>query len=454
MDELLAARMQMAFSLGWHIIFACIGMAMPFFMAFAEYKWIKTNEQVYLDLTKAWSKGVAIFFAVGAVSGTVLSFELGLLFPGFMEHAGAIIGMPFSWEGTAFFAEAIALGFFLYGWGKVGKWTHWFSGLLVGITGVLSGIFVVAANGWMNSPAGFELINGEFTNIDPVAAMFNDAWFTESLHMTFAAFTSTGFAVAGVHAILLLRDKGNLFHLKAMKIALAFGTIAAFAMPITGDLAAKHVAKHQPAKLAAMEALYHTEKPASLIIGGIPNDETQTVDYAIRIPYALSFLAHGDFNAEVIGLDQIPKDEQPPVAVVHYAFQIMVGLGFAMMGIALMFFYFNWKKPDVLLKNWWLRLIAFATPFGFIALEAGWTVTEVGRQPWIIYGIMKTKDAVTPMPGIQVFFYLMIGIYTLLTLVLIWLMRRQIKSVNLIYSSANKEGKAITDKAIIKKAIQ
>lgn len=454
MDPLTAARLQMAFSLGWHIIFACIGMTMPWMMAYAEWKWLKTKEQVYLDLTKAWSKGVAIFFAVGAVSGTMLSFELGLLWPGFMEHAGAVIGMPFSWEGAAFFTEAIFLGIYLYGWGKVKPWMHWLSGIAVGVSGVLSGVFVVAANAWMNSPAGFEIIDGEFTNIDPVAAMFNDAWFTQATHMTFAAFASTGFAVAGIHAFLLLRDKQNLFHKKATQIALIFGSIAAFAMPITGDLAAKDVAKRQPAKLAAMEALYHTEKPASLIIGGIPNDATQEVDYAIRIPYALSFLAHGDFNAEVIGLDQIPDDEEPPVLITHIAFQIMIGCGTIMMIIGMVYLFFLWKKPEKLLTTWWLKLIALATPLGFIALEAGWTVTEVGRQPWIIYGVMRTKDALTPMPGIQYSFYLIVAIYTFLTVVLIWLMHRQIKTVSLRYASASKTGVIIKDKTELLKTLE
>jgi len=434
MDELIAARLQMAFSLGWHIIFACIGMAMPFFMAAAEWKWLKTKDPVYLDLAKAWSKGVAIFFAVGAVSGTLLSFELGLLWPTFMEHAGPIFGMPFSLEGTAFFIEAIALGIFLYGWNKVSPTIHWWSGIIVGISGVMSGIFVVAANAWMNSPSGFDFVNGEYINIDPVAAMFNDAWFTQALHMTFAAFASTGFAVAGVHALLILRGNKNKFHKEATKIALTFGAIAAFAMPITGDIAAKSVAERQPAKLAAMEAHYHTEKGASLIIGGIPNDETQTVDYAIKIPYALSFLAHGDFNAEVIGLDQIPDDEQPPVAVTHFAFQIMIGLGSLMMLIGFLYAWFSWRKSEVMNKKWWLMLLAVSTPIGFIALEAGWTVTEVGRQPWIIYEVMKTKDALTPMPGIQYSFYMVVAVYVFLTFVVAWLMKRQIQVVNEKYN--------------------
>jgi cytochrome d ubiquinol oxidase subunit I len=378
---------------------------------------------------------VAIFFAVGAVSGTLLSFELGLLWPTFMEHAGPIFGMPFSLEGTAFFVEAIALGVFLYGWDKISPLAHWVSGLIVGISGVMSGIFVVAANAWMNSPAGFDFVEGEFINIDPIAALFNDAWLTQALHMTFAAFASTGFAVAGVHGLMLLRGKKIKFHKEALKIALIFGSIAAFAMPITGDLAAKDVAKRQPAKLAAMEAHYHTSTNVPLIIGGIPDDINQKVDYALEIPGGLSFLAFGDFDAEVVGLDQIPEDERPPTAVVHFAFQIMVGLGTLMMLIGMLYFFMRWRKIDYLNNKWWLRLVAVTTPIGFIALEAGWTVTEVGRQPWIIYGVMKTKDALTPMPGIQYSLLVIITVYLLLTLTVAWLMGRQIKFIHQKYNA-------------------
>src|SRR5450759_1934469 len=223
MSDFFFARSQMAMSLAFHIIFAALGIGMPLFMAFAEGMYLRTRQPVYLDLSKRWARGVAIFFAVGAVSGTVLSFELGLLWPKFMEHAGPIIGMPFSWEGTAFFLEAIALGFFLYGWKRVNKWVHLGSGLVVGIAGVVSGVFVIAANAWMNSPSGFDWVNGQAINIDPVKAMFNKAWFQQALHMTIAAFASTSFAVAGIHALMQLRHKGYEIHIKAVNIALAFG---------------------------------------------------------------------------------------------------------------------------------------------------------------------------------------------------------------------------------------
>ncbi|SIN82484.1 cytochrome ubiquinol oxidase subunit I [Algoriphagus halophilus] len=429
MEDLFAARSQMALSLGFHIIFACIGMVMPFFMATSHYQYLKTGNPLYKDLTKAWSKGVAIFFVTGAVSGTMLSFELGLLWPKFMLHAGPIFGMPFSLEGTAFFIEAIALGFFLYGWGKFKPWFHWFTGVVVGISGLASGILVVAANGWMNSPTGFDFVNGEYLNIDPIQALFNDAWFSQSLHMTLAAFTATGFAVAGIHAYMMLKEKNIEFHRKAFRIALVFGGIAALLQPISGDISAKDIAVRQPAKLAAMEAHFETEKGASLIIGGIPDEEAKEVNYALKIPGALSFLAHGDFESEVIGLDQFPEENHPPVLVTHFAFQIMVGLGMVLMGLGLLFFFSNWKKKEWMKKDWFLRLFALATPLGFIAVEAGWTVTEVGRQPWIIYEILRTEDAVSPIPGIAYSFYLFTAIYVSLALVVTFLLIRQIKAV-------------------------
>ncbi|MFC1222967.1 cytochrome ubiquinol oxidase subunit I [Pedobacter sp. BG31] len=433
MDDFIAARSQMALSLGFHIIFSCIGMVMPFFMAVSHYKWLKTNDEVYKNLTKAWSKGVAIFFATGAVSGTMLSFELGLLWPKFMDHAGPIFGMPFSLEGTAFFIEAIALGFFLYGWNKLNKWFHWFTGMVVGVSGLASGILVVAANAWMNSPAGFDFVNGQYLNIDPIQAMFNKAWFTQALHMCLAAFTATGFAVAGVHALMILRDRNTYFHLKAFKIAAVFACIAALLQPLSGDISAKDVAKRQPAKLAAMEALYKTEKPAPLLIGGIVNEKDKSVTGAIKIKGALSFLAHGNFKAEVKGLDQIPENEHPPVAITHYAFQIMVGIGTLLLFISLTYFFILLKKKSLIEKKWLLKLFVLAIPLGYLALEAGWVVTEVGRQPWIIYGIMRTRDAVTPMPGIAYSFYIFTAIYLSLSIIVTFLLYRQIKMVPVLY---------------------
>jgi cytochrome d ubiquinol oxidase subunit I len=433
MNDFLAARSQMALSLGFHIIYSCIGMVMPVFMAISHYKYNKTKNPVYKNITQAWSKGVAIFFATGAVSGTMLSFELGLLWPKFMEHAGPIFGMPFSLEGVAFFIEAIALGFFLYGWNRFNKWFHWLTGVLVGVSGIISGILVVSANSWMNSPSGFDYVNGEYLNIDPMKAMFNGAWFTEALHMTIAAFSATGFAVAGIHALMIYRKQNIEFHTKAFKIAIVFGAVAAILQPLSGDLSAKHAAKRQPAKLAAMEGYFHTQTYAPLIIGGIPDTATKKVNYGIEIPGLLSFLVNDNFKQEVKALDKIPVKDQPNVAVTHYAFQIMVGIGMLTMLIGIMYFIALWKKRSWLTRFWFLKLFIWATPLGFIALEAGWTVTEVGRQPWIIQDIMRTSDAVTPMPGIQYSFYLFSFIYFTLSLAVIFLLQRQIKMVPEIY---------------------
>jgi cytochrome d ubiquinol oxidase subunit I len=423
MDDLIAARSTMAFSLGFHIIFAAIGMTMPFFMTTAHFLFLRKKNPEYLELTKMWMKGVAILFAVGAVSGTVLSFELGLLWPGFMKHAGPVIGMPFSWEGTAFFLEAIAIGLFLYGWDRMHPWVHWGTGLLVGVSGFASGVFVVAANSWMNTPAGFDWVNGEAINIDPVAAMFNKAWLHQSLHMQTAALQAVGFAVAGIHAYLLLKGKARHLNLMALKIAMAFAATASLIQPFIGHFAAQKVAEYQPAKLAAMEGHFKTEKAAALYIGGYPNVETQTMEYGIPIPGALSFLAFNDFNAEVKGLDQFPRELWPPVAITHFSFQIMVGIGSLLALVALLYFYFLKKKN---IPNWFLKVLCGTIPFGFIAIEAGWITTEVGRQPWIIYGFMKTKDALTPVPGMVYHFVLFLILYIFLGFVTAWLLKRQI----------------------------
>src|SRR5712664_1544485 len=377
MNDLLAARSQMAMSLAFHIIFAAIGIAMPLLMIIAEWKWLRTKDEVYLTLAKRWAKGTAILFAVGAVSGTVLSFELGLLWPTFMGYAGAIIGMPFSLEGFAFFTEAIFLGIYLYGWNRVPPRAHLFAGAMVAVSGALSGIFVVIANAWMNTPTGFRLVDGKPVDIDPVSAMMNPAAFAQTLHMTLAAYAATGFVVAGIHAFMLRRDPRNQFHKSAIAIALTVGGVAALLQPLSGDILAKMVAHNLPVKLAAMEGQFATEKGAPLRIGGIPDESSGVTRYAIEIPYGLSILAYNDPNATVKGLNDFPPGDRPPVVIVHPAFQIMVGCGFAMMGIALwgVFTCLRVRRnrseakrerwPD---SEWFLRALIVGGPLGFIAM--------------------------------------------------------------------------------------
>ena len=425
MSDFLFARSQMAMSLAFHIVFAALGIGMPLLMAIAEGMYLRTKQPVYLDLCKRWAKGTAILFAVGAVSGTVLSFELGLLWPGFMEQAGAIIGMPFSLEGFAFFTEAIFLGVYLYGWKRVSPLIHWQSGVVVAISGILSGIFVVTANAWMNAPAGFKIVDGKFADIDPIAAMLNPASFHEVVHMTLAAFVATGFMVAAVHAFFLLRDRSNPFHQAALGLAL---TVACISMPsqiLSGDLSARAVARLQPAKLAAMEAHYRTKAGAPLVIGGIPQDQTMTTDYALEIPRGLSLLTAHDPNARVVGLEEFPRDQWPNVRLVHWSFDIMVGSGMLMLALTLcadMLWLKFRRLPD---NRWLLRGLVAAGPLGFLAIETGWVVTELGRQPWIIYGVMRTREAVTPMPGLVVPFVIFTAVYIFLAIVVVLLLRRQ-----------------------------
>ena len=423
----------MALSLAFHIIFSCIGMVMPFFMAVSHFYYLRTGKPVFRNVTKAWSKGVAIFFATGAVSGTVLSFELGLLWPTFMKHAGPIFGLPFSLEGTAFFIEAIALGFYMYGWDKFNKWFHWFTGVVVGVSGLVSGILVVAANAWMNSPSGFDFKDGVYSNIDPVKAMFNDAWFSQALHMCIAAFAATGFAVAGIHALMIVKRKNVDFHSKSFRIAAVFACVAAILQPISGDHSARGLAHRQPAKLAALESVFKTGTHVPLVIGGIPNPKTQEVKYGMEIPGLLSFMVGGNTNTEIKGLDQLAPEDQPPVVITHIAFQVMVALGMFMLGVGILYFYTLARGRILANTNWLLKLFVLTTPLGYLALEAGWVVTEVGRQPWILYGILRTKDAVTPMPGIQYTFYLFSIVYLTLALFVTWLLYRQIKMVPVLY---------------------
>ncbi|HEY2852179.1 MAG TPA: cytochrome ubiquinol oxidase subunit I [Gemmatimonadaceae bacterium] len=435
MSNLLAARSQMAVSLAFHIVFAEVGIAMPLMMVIAEWRWMRTREHVYLELAKRWAKGTAILFAVGAVSGTVLSFELGLLWPEFMRFAGSIIGMPFSLEGFAFFTEAIFLGVYLYGWEKISPRAHLAAGAVVALSGVASGIFVVIANAWMNAPAGFRLIGGQPVDVNPIAAMANPGAFSQTLHMTIAAYASTAIAVGGIHAFVLLRQRKSLderlvrFHRGALAVALSIGIPAAILQPLSGDLSARFVARIQPVKFAAMEGQFSSERGAPLRIGGWPSEVERRTRFAIEIPRALSLLAYDDANALVRGLEEFPRNDWPPVPVVHVSFQLMVALGTTMAIVA------TWAGVVVLRHKSFelspndrplLLGLSIIAPFGFLATEAGWFTTEVGRQPWIIFGVLRTKEAVTPMPGLIVPFVVVSLLYCGLGAVVVWLLWRQI----------------------------
>ncbi|MEP6764238.1 MAG: cytochrome ubiquinol oxidase subunit I [Gemmatimonadaceae bacterium] len=429
MSDLLAARSQMAMSLAFHIVFAVVGMGMPALMVIAEWRWYKKRDPVLLDLAKRWAKGTAILFAVGAVSGTVLSFELGLLWPTFMQHAGPVVSMPFSLEGFAFFTEAIFLGIYLYAWKRISAKAHVAAGVIVAISGALSGAFVVCANSWMNAPVGFTVTNGVVTDVRPMVAMFNPAAVAEVIHMMFAAYAATGIAVAGIHAYALLR--GTLrpaFHRAAVQTALFVSVPAMLLQPLSGDFSTRDVAKRQPIKFAALDGHLHAG-PAALVVGGWIDERNLTRKASIEIPGAISLLLKFDSKAIVPGLDSVPVADRPPAGIVHIAFQVMVACGLALATVGAWSAWRAWRRrrgSGVALPadRTYLKALVVTAPLGFIAIEAGWTVTEIGRQPWIVQDFLRTSDAVTPMPGLIVpflgFTLLYIGLAIMVTY-LLWM---------------------------------
>jgi cytochrome bd ubiquinol oxidase subunit I len=420
--DLYAARTQMALSLGWHIVVACLGVGFPTIVLLAERRWLKTGDPVYLQLARRWAKALGVIFAVGAVSGTILSFEMGILWPGLMGRFGAVVGLPFAIEAIAFFIEAIFLGIYLYAWDRLSPRAHLLSGIPIPIAGVASAFFVVTANAWMNQPRGFDLVNGQVTNVDPWAAMFNPATPPQTTHMILAAFVVSGFLVASVYAVGMLRGRRDRYH--RVGFLLPF-TLAALITPVqigVGDWAARFVADNQPVKLAAMEGLFQTTRGAPLHIGGIVVDGR--LRYAVEIPFGLSLLAHWDPHAEIVGLDSVPADQRPAVNVVHLAFDAMVGSGLVLLLLGA-WFGLAWARRRELPKSrWFLRAAAAAGVLAVVALESGWVVTEVGRQPWIVYGILRTKDAVSSAPGLRFGLYAMILLYAAMTCGAVIVLRR------------------------------
>lgn len=422
MDSLTAARAQMELSLGFHMIFAALGIAMPLLMVCAEWLYVRTGESTYLILAKKWAKATSVLFVVGAVSGTALSFELGLLWPGFVAFAGPIVGPAFALEGYAFLTEAIFLGIYLYGWDRLTQKQHAWTGVAVAVSACASGILVVGANAFMQSPRGYTMNGTELVDVDPFAVFVNPSWAPLALHSTLACYASVGFAVAGVYAAAMLRGRRGAYERAGLSLAMTMGVVAALLQPLSGDLLAKLLHRTQPAKLAAMEAHFETGERAPLVLFGIPDVEARKVRYGVAIPGMLSFLATGDVNGRVVGLDDVPVDERPNPIVCHVAFQLMVLSGFAMAGIGALWILASRWRRSWLEGSFVLRAIVLGSPLGFLALEAGWVVTEAGRQPWIVYGVLRTADAVTPrtdvLPSLIAFgsLYVMLGAALVLVL--------------------------------------
>ncbi|MGH3670177.1 MAG: cytochrome ubiquinol oxidase subunit I [Pseudonocardiaceae bacterium] len=421
-DSPVAARTQMGFSLGWHIVVACLGVGMPGLVLFAEWRGQRTGDPNYRLLARRWARALGVLFAVGAVSGTILSFEMGVLWSGLMAHYGAVIGLPFAIEGFAFFIEAIFLGIYLYGWDRLPPRTHLLAGMPIVAAGVASAFFVVAANAWMNSPRGFTVVGGRLVGVDPWAAMFNPATWPETTHMILAAFMVTGFLVASVYAVAMLRGRRDRYHRLGLLVPLVLGVAAAPVQIVVGDWAARYVSAEQPTKLAAMEGLFRSGTHAPLAVGGFYSGNE--LHGALHIPDGLSLLVHLRPDGYIAGLDQVPPELRPPVPIVHLAFDTMVGIGFGLLTLGVWLGYCWWRRRELPRSRWFLRAVALSGVAAVAAMEAGWVTTEVGRQPWIVYRVLLVDDAVNPAPGLGWGLVAVLAVYAVLTVATVYVLRR------------------------------
>ncbi|GHO92205.1 cytochrome ubiquinol oxidase subunit I [Reticulibacter mediterranei] len=400
MSDLLAARAQMGLSLAFHIIFSAISIGLPLFMCLAEALALRTKDETWLRLARNMARPVTILVAIGAVSGTVVSFEMGLLWPTYMKYTGAIIGLPFTLEGLAFFVEAIFLGLYLYGWRRLSPRVHWLCSIPICLGGVLSSWFIVSVNSWMNTPAGFVIKNGRVTDINPLQAIFNPSTPYETLHTILAVYVASSLGIAAIFALGMLRGKRDRYHRYGLTLAMAMAVVVTPLQLFAGDLSAKFLVHAQPTKFAAIEGVFQTETGGPMRLGGWADPATGKVYYAIEVPYALGILAKGDPNATIQGLESFaPQDRPEAVPFIHLAFDGMVGGGmFALMICVAFWGLFFLRKRRICEHRLLLLGVVLAGPLAFMALELGWMVTELGRQPWAIYGVLRTRDAVTTIP--------------------------------------------------------
>jgi cytochrome bd ubiquinol oxidase subunit I len=420
--DLLAAREMQAMSFIFHIPLVCFGISFPAMVLFCEGLWLRTGNPVYKALAKRWSKVMLILFAVGVVTGTILSFELGLLWPNFMATFGDVFGLAFGLEGFSFFLEAIFIAIYVYGWDRIPPRLHLLSGVPIVITGLIGSLMVIAVNGWMNHPTGFEVAGGEVVEPAPWTALFNKHLWFELTHMYLAGYLVAGFLVAGVYARGMLRGDRRLYTRAGVAIPLTFAALAAPVQLVVGDWVARTVAEDQPVKLAAFEGLGSTEQGAPFHIGGIYEDGE--VKYGIEIPKLLSILADHDPNGVVDGLDTVPEDERPPINVTRLAFQAMVFIGTGLAALAAVFLFTWWRRGRMPASRWFYRAVVAAGPLALVALIAGWVTSEVGRQPWVVYEFMRTSQAVTDAGGLWWVFAGLAVVYLSLLAAVIWLLRR------------------------------
>ncbi|MGV1048584.1 MAG: cytochrome ubiquinol oxidase subunit I [Solirubrobacterales bacterium] len=422
-SNLLAAREQMAFTLGFHIVLSCLGVALPATILVANYLGLKRGDGDAIELAKRWSKAMAITFAVGAVTGTVLSFEFGLLWPQFEHRFGSVFGIAFAIEGIFFFLEAIFLAIYIYGWRRLSGWAHFWSGVPMFVTGIGGAFAVVAANSWMNQPQGFTLnAAGEVVDTEPLKVLFNPATGYEVPHMILAAYMVVGFLVASIYAVGMLKGRRDRLHRLGLLIPLTIGLIATPIQLFVGDTAARAVADHQPAKFAGMECIQESGDHQTEYVGGICTADG--VEFAIPIPDLDSFLVGFSADTDVTGLDDIPRDERPPAnTLLHLAFDAMVGIGSALLLLGLWLAYAWWRKRDIPETPWFLRAVAVSGAGAVLALWCGWIVTEVGRQPWIVQGYMRTSEAVTEASGIWFSFAVVLVLYAAIGTIAVLVLR-------------------------------
>jgi cytochrome d ubiquinol oxidase subunit I len=432
------ARSQMGSSLGFHIVLACFGIAFAAVTLTAEWIGIKRGDAAALLLARRWSKVMALLVAVGAVSGTVLSYEMGLLWPGLMGRFGAAIGWPFSVEGIFFFVEAIFVGIYMYGWQRLPAWAHWWSGMPIVVAGVLGAMSVVAANSWMNSPAGYTLSHGKITRVDPLSVYFNASTPYETAHMVLAAYMVTAFVVAGVYAVGLLRGRTDRYHRLGFAIPFTIGGIAAPLQVMMGDIIARFIEHNQPVKFAAMEYVPRTVRDAPEWIGGIFINGH--VYLGAAIPAFDSILVGFSPHTRVIGWDSVPSAQRPSLdTLIHLSFDLMVGLGFFLLALAAWQGWWWWFHRRLLLTPWFLVPSALGGVAAVAAMEAGWVVTEVGRQPWIVYRVLLVSKAVTPATGVPVTLGVILALYAVLTIVAV--------GVPMIMSRRWRQGPAAEEEA-------
>lgn len=413
MDSVMYSRMLTAMTLGFHIIFATIGVGIPLMVCLAEFIGIRRKDEHYILLARRWTRGFVVTVAVGVVTGTCIGLQLSLLWPSFMRVAGNVISLPLFLETFAFFFEAIFLGMYLYTWDRFKKQIyHWLLSIPMVLGSSASAFFITTVNAFMNQPRGLTIKNGKITGIDPIAAMFNPATPTEVSHVLASAYLTSAFILAALTAFLILKKGNRVYYKKALKLTMISAFVFAMATMIIGDLSGKYLAKYQPEKLAAAEWHFDTIRGADLKIGGILTNNHE-VKYAITIPKALSFLAHDNFNSVVIGLDKYAKDVTPPLWI-HYMFDLMVVLGMYLAGISFLYILGNWIKRFNPLNRRFLWLIVAGGPLAMAAIESGWILDEVGRQPWILYHQMKTAAAATTSSGVGAMFFLFMLLYAML----------------------------------------